>query len=72
MDAPRPVDYDLALLGEGTVGPVDQRRSQLAFESRDVGRDIGLDGVQTPGCGGERADIGNSGESGELAQVHHW
>jgi hypothetical protein len=72
MDASRPVDHHLALLGEGPGGPVDQRRSQLAFEPGDMGRHVGLDGVQAPGRSRERAGIGHRGEGGELTEVHHW
>jgi hypothetical protein len=70
LDAPGPLDHQLAGLGEAPGGAVDQRRAELALEVGDVGGDVRLHGVQGPGGSGEAVVVGDGGEGGELAEVH--
>ena len=49
-----------------------ERDAELAFEPGDVGRDVGLHGVQRPRRGRERAVLGHRDEGVQLAQVHRW
>ena len=70
LDAAGPLDHDRALLGHLARGPVDEGDPELLLQPGDVGRDVGLHGVQGSGCRGE-APVVDHGEHGvELAQVH--
>ena len=70
LDPPRPLHDGLAFSGELAAGPVDQGDAQLAFEPGDVGRHVGLHGVQRAGGGRERAVVGHGDEGAQLTEVH--
>jgi hypothetical protein len=52
-------DHYQALVGETATLAVDEQHAELALQARDVAADVGLDGVEGPGRGRERAVIGD-------------
>ena len=70
QDPPGPLDDPLPVVGQPTLGAVDERGAELALEAGDVGGDVGLHREQGPGGGRERAVVGDRDESGQLADVH--
>ena len=70
QDAAGPLDDPLAVVGEPALGPVDERRAELALEAGDVARHVRLHREQGPGRGGERAVVGDRHERRQLADVH--
>jgi hypothetical protein len=72
LDAAGPGHDRLALLGERPAGAVDEGGAQLALEPGDVGRHVGLHGVERTGGGGEAAVLGDGEQGVELAEVHRW
>ena len=69
-DAARPVDHDLAFLGDRAGGPVDEGHAELPLEPRDVGGDVRLHRVERAGPGGEAAVVGHGQQRSELSEVH--
>ena len=51
-------------------GAVDEGHAELALEPGDVGRHVGLHGVQGAGGGREGAVVGDGHEGAQLAEVH--
>ena len=60
----------VAGIGQLAGAAVDQGRAQVALETRDVGRHVGLHGQERVGGGGEAAVIGDRDQSLELSQPH--
>ena len=70
LDAGGAPDDDFPFLGEHGRRTVDQGDAELPFEPGDVGRDVGLDGVQRP-CGTREGSVFGDGDEGvQLSQVH--
>ena len=72
LDATGPLDHDRPLLGDLAGGPVDEGHAELLLQAGDVGRHVGLHGVQGAGGGGEAAVVDHGEHGVELAQVHRW
>ena len=72
LDAARTLEDGAALVGRFSGGPVDQGQTQLAFEARDVGGDVGLHRVQGAGCTREGAVLSDGDERPELFAIHRW
>ena len=62
-DSAGSIGNDLTLGGEFASGPVDQGGAEFGFESGDMGRDVGLHGVQGPGGRRERTVFGDGEQS---------
>ena len=60
-----------ALGGQEATLPVDERGAELALQPGDVGRHVRLHGVERFGGARERPVVGDRGEGGELAEIHH-
>lgn len=64
LDDPGPV------LGQSTLGPIDECDAEFLLQPGDVARHVRLHGVQRSGRSRERAVIGDRHERGELAHIH--
>ncbi len=69
-DAPRPVDDDAALLGDGRGGPVDQGDTELPLEAGDVCGYVRLHRVQRARRSGEGSVVGHREQRRKLAKIH--
>ena len=66
QDPAGPLDDPRALLGEATLGAVDEAYTQLLLELGDVARHVGLHGVERACRTGERPVVGDRDERREL------
>jgi hypothetical protein len=63
-------ENDRSLVGELASRPVDQDCPDLAFQSRNVRRDVRLNGIQSPSGGGEGSVVGDGDEGLDLPDIH--
>jgi hypothetical protein len=70
QDPPSTLDDPGAVVGEATVGAVDELGAQLLLEAGDVAGHVGLHREQGSGGCRERAVVGDRDQGGELAHVH--
>ena len=70
QDPPSTLDDPRAVVGEATVGAVDELGAQLLLQAGDVAGHVGLHREQGSGGGRERAVVGDRDQGGELAHVH--
>ena len=70
LDAAGSFDDGLALDGELAGAALDEDDPELALEPGNVGRDVGLDGVQRAGGGRKAGVIGHCDQGSELSKIH--
>ena len=71
VNSPGSFHHDSSL-GRGEAGgALDESRSEVLLKPRDMGRNVGLHGMERS-SGGSESPVINHGEQGrELAEVHH-